>query len=302
MPALITTLGPKHADELGLILPHEHLFANFRTGEDFGISAELVTEVMLPDVQEAQAAGVTALVDATAFGGARRPDILKMISKRSGLPVVVATGNFKEPFKRQKVEECGEDGLYEWMTHELNQDIDQTGLRAGWIKLSAADDGLLDHEKVLLRAAARAGIEANATIGSHTVRGRVALEQLDIIEGIGHAARRFIWIHTQMEPDTALHLEVARRGAWVEFDAIDDMFSDEQYIGWVLRLLDAGLGDHVLLSHDRVGYNPALSDGGERKPYSYLSRVFLPKLRVAGVDAATIRRLTHDNPFRAYAR
>jgi len=302
MPALITTLGPKHADELGLILPHEHLFANFGSGEDFGIGAELVAEVMLPAVLEAQAAGVTALVDATAIGGARRVDILKMISERSGLPIVVATGIFKEPFKRQQVEQCGEDELCEWLLRELNEGIQATGVRAGWIKLSAADDGLLEHEKVLLHAAARAGIETNATIGSHTVRGRVALDQLDIIESAGHAAGRFIWIHAQMEPDTALHIEVARRGAWVEYDAIDGGFSDDQYIGWVLRLLDAGLGDHVLLSHDRVGYNPAQSDGGERKPYSYLSRVFLPRLRAAGADDATLHRLTHANPFRAYAR
>jgi len=30
--------------------------------------------------------------------------------------------------------------------------------------------------------------------------------------------------------------------------------------------------------------------------------VFLPKLRAAGVDEATITRITHDNPFEAYAR
>jgi len=30
--------------------------------------------------------------------------------------------------------------------------------------------------------------------------------------------------------------------------------------------------------------------------------VFLPKLRAAGVDDATVRRLMQDNPFRAFAR
>jgi len=30
--------------------------------------------------------------------------------------------------------------------------------------------------------------------------------------------------------------------------------------------------------------------------------VFLPRLRAAGVDEATIVQLTHDNPFEAFAR
>jgi phosphotriesterase-related protein len=33
-----------------------------------------------------------------------------------------------------------------------------------------------------------------------------------------------------------------------------------------------------------------------------MSEVFLPKLRAAGVDEATVRMLTVENPFRAYAR
>jgi len=33
-----------------------------------------------------------------------------------------------------------------------------------------------------------------------------------------------------------------------------------------------------------------------------LSREVLPKLRVLGIDEAILTRITHDNPFRAYAR
>ncbi len=31
MTKLITTLGPRNADELGMILPHEHVFVDLRT-------------------------------------------------------------------------------------------------------------------------------------------------------------------------------------------------------------------------------------------------------------------------------
>ena len=42
--------------------------------------------------------------------------------------------------------------------------------------------------------------------------------------------------------------------------------------------------------------------GGTQQPYSYLSEVFLPKLRKAGLDQAMIDQLTRVNPFNAFAR
>jgi phosphotriesterase-related protein len=94
------------------------------------------------------------------------------------------------------------------------------GVRAGFIKLSAGDDGLTPSETKILRAAVRAASATGATIGSHTIRGRVVRDQLDIIERQGYTVERFIWIHTQAEPDFDLHLEMAKRGCWIEYENI----------------------------------------------------------------------------------
>ncbi|HEY2982098.1 MAG TPA: esterase, partial [Anaerolineales bacterium] len=194
--------------------------------------------------------------------------------------------------------------LAAWMLSELQGEIEESGVQAGWIKLSAGDDGLTECETKILRAAASAGRQTNSVIGSHTIRGRVVRDQLDVIESLGYTAARFIWIHTQAEPDFDLHLERARRGAWIEYDAIGNVDGerDEYYVERIQRLLDADLGDHLLLSHDRGWYDPARPGGGVPKPYTYLSDEFLPKLRAAGVDERTIQQLTHANPFRAFAR
>jgi len=42
--------------------------------------------------------------------------------------------------------------------------------------------------------------------------------------------------------------------------------------------------------------------GGTPKPYTHLSTVLLPELKRRGVDDGTLMRLTHDNPFEAFAR
>ena len=127
-------------------------------------------------------------------------------------------------------------------------------------------------------------------------------EQLDLIEAMGADPGRFIWIHTQAEPDFELHLEIGRRGAWLEYDAIgnSEVENDAYYLERIQRLLEAGLGDQLLLSHDRGWYDPALPGGGTPKAYTYLPQVFLPKLRAAGVDEGTIYQLTHTNPYRAF--
>ena len=94
---------------------------------------------------------------------------------------------------------------------------------------------------------------------------------------------------------------MARRGAWLEYDAIGSV-ADDLLIDLIRRVLDAGFGHQLLLSHDRGWYDPALPGGGTPKPYTYLSEVFLPQLRVAGVDEKTLDMLTHTNPFHAFAR
>jgi len=300
---LTTTLGPRTAAELGLILPHEHIFVDFRPPEhpQHGeAEAAEVVALMAPQIELAQAQGVTALVDCTPVGVGRRADILKAVSIATGMPLLVPTGIYREPKIPAWAHAASEAELADWMIGELQGEIERSGVRAAWIKLSAGDDGITECEAKILRAAARAGKETNAVIGSHTMRGRVAQDQLDILEKAGYTAQRFIWIHTQKEADFAWHLEIARRGAWLEYDAIGD--SDAVCLDFVLRSLQAGLGGQVLLSHDRGWYDPAKPGGGDPKPFTHLVAHFLPKMRAAGVDEETIRTLTHTNPFRAFAR
>ena len=93
---------------------------------------------------------------------------------------------------------------------------------------------------------------------------------------------------------------VGRRGAWLEYDSIGD--NDEYHLDHIQRVLDAGLGGHLLLSHDRGWYDPDKPGGGAPRPFTYLVECFLPKLSAVGVDEATVRQLTQTNPFRAFAR
>ncbi|GHA22962.1 phosphotriesterase [Devosia pacifica] len=304
MKQLYTTLGPYTADQLGMILPHEHVFVDLRTPDQpgYGQAEEAdVVALMAPEIETIKSLGVTALVECSTGGVGRRADFDLAVSKATKFPIVVPTGNYREPWIPDWVRNASVDTLSAWMLGELNQQIEDTGFQAGWIKLSAGDDGITPLEARILEAAVIASKQTGAIIGSHTIKGRVVMDQLDIIEKFGGEANRFISIHTQAEPDFEMHKAVAARGAWIEYDNIGAVPEDET-VSLILRALGEGLEKQLLLSHDRGWYDPAQAGGGEPKPYTVLSKQILPKLRENGVSEETIIQLTHRNPFEAYAR
>ncbi|HEV2514817.1 MAG TPA: esterase [Devosia sp.] len=304
MKLLHTTLGPKRADELGMILPHEHVFVDLRTPDQPGYAeadpADVV-RLMGPEIEAIKARGITALVECSTGGVGLRVDIDLAVSRATGLPIVVPTGNYREPWIPDWVRDADEAELETRMYSDLAEGVGDTGVKAAWIKVSAGDDGITPMEGKILRAAARAAQRTGAVIGSHTIKGRVVMDQLDIIEAEGYRADRFISIHTQEETDFGLNIAVAQRGAWIEYDHVGRA-PDAAVSELILRALDAGLGSQLLLSHDRGWYDPAIPGGGTPMPYTHLSDVMLPLLLSKGVDEATIRQLTVANPFAAFAR
>ncbi|MDP3316913.1 MAG: esterase [Devosia sp.] len=304
MKLLHTTLGPKRADELGMILPHEHIFVDLRTPDQPGYGeaeAADVVRLMAPEVAAAANCGITAIVECSTHGVGRRADCDLAVSRATGMPIVVPTGNYREPWVSDWVRSASEADLEALMYREMTEGMDGTPVLAAWIKVSAGDDGITVLEERILRAAARAAKRTGAAIGSHTIRGRVVMDQLDIIEAEGYRADRFISIHTQNEPDFGLNLAVAERGAWIEYDHVGRA-PDDEVASLILKALEAGKATQLLLSHDRGWYDPAQPGGGVPKPFTHLSDVMLPLLRQRGVTDDTIRQLMVTNPFEAYAR
>ncbi|OEO33252.1 esterase [Devosia insulae DS-56] len=304
MKLLHTTLGPKRADELGMILPHEHVFVDLRTPDQPGYAEadpQDVVRVMSPQIEAIKARGITALVECSTGGVGLRVDIDLAVSQATGLPIVVPTGNYREPWIPDWVRDASEADLEAQMFRDLAEGVGETGVKAAWIKISAGDDGITPLEAKILRAAARAAQRTGAVIGSHTIKGRVVMDQLDIIEAEGYRADRFISIHTQEEKDFGLNIAVAQRGAWIEYDHVGRA-PDAAVSELIVRALDADLGSQLLLSHDRGWYDPAIPGGGTPTPYTHLSDVMLPLLRTRGIDEAVIRQLTVSNPFEAFAR
>ncbi len=309
MPNKIQTLtGPVDIDSLGLILPHEHLFTDLRGPLVPGYAqAEpgAVVRVLEPYLAEASEAGVTAVVECSTVGVGRNLTILHSLAEISPIHIIAPTGVYREAFTPPSLREVGEADLADLWMKELTEGIERTSIRAGFIKLAMSDDGPTILEIRNLKAAAKASRGTGAMIASHTIGGKVARKEMDVLEEAGLDLRRFIWVHAQTETDRAALEEAARRGAYLEFDSVGAPYqSQTDLLEATLALIEAGFTDQILLSHDAGWYNPARPDGLPEdgfRGYTTLTKEFLPALLERGVTAEQVQLITVDNPARAFA-
>jgi phosphotriesterase-related protein len=164
------------------------------------------------------------------------------------------------------------------------------------------------------------------------------LRQLDVFESVGVDPRRVAIGHVCCldDPSADIMKQIAKRGAFVGFDRMEDVHPrrpgaenvvvdvpDAQRVRMILAFLDAGYVDHLLLSADCTGQpikfdeevNQMVADGwlasGDGKKikailedsmgYMRTLSGFVPKLRAAGVNEATLRTILQDNPRRFLA-
>jgi hypothetical protein len=119
--------------------------------------------------------------------------------------------------------------------------------------------------------------------GPHDVCGRCVV--------IGH-------LNDIKEQPTVVPMAIAKRGAYVAFDHSgkpDDPRVDE-YVKTIRTLVDAGLASRICLSSDFASERYLRKKGGPGIDMTITN--FVPRLRRAGVDEATLRMILIGNPRR----
>jgi len=305
MSHLVTVTGTADTDSLGMILPHEHLVTDLRAPDAPGFGDAAVAEVvavMAPRLEEARSAGITALFECTPLGVGRNVPALVALARASGMSIVAAAGTYRDDRVPASVRSLNDAEMDDWLRRELTVGLGGTDVRGGFIKLAVSDSGITSLEERLIRSAGRVGGELGVAVAIHTSAGAMAVRELDLLTGEGFPAERYVWVHTQAEPDSGYHREVGQRGGYLEYDGLRSSADFDAYVGWVRQASDCGLQDRVLLSQDAGWYRPGEPRGGKQAPFDFLPRAFVPRLREAGFPAADVTLFTSDNPKRAFAR
>jgi phosphotriesterase-related protein len=301
--AVQTVTGAVDASALGLTLMHEHLLVDFVGAADVHPSRYDANDVfrrVLPHLAALKARGAATLVECTPAYLGRDPRLLRRLSDASGVRILTNTGYYGANQDRHlpplAFTETAEALANRWI-REWKDGIDGTGIRPAFMKIGVDAGPLSAVDAKLVHAAAMTHQATGLPIASHTGNGVAALQELDLLDAAGVRLSAFIWVHAQGEPDAAVHVAAAARGAWVSFDGVSET-SAERHVTLVRQMMAAGHLDRVLVSHDAGWYRVGEPDGGQFRPFDAVFTRFIPAFTAAGATDADVRQLLVVNPRR----
>ena len=144
--------------------------------------------------------------------------------------------------------------------------------------------GSISTEKPRDAAHSRAGGDDAAI---HTGDGKAAIEEAEIFAAEHVPLARLIWVHAQNEKYHSVHEQLARAGAWVEFDGIN-VRSAQWHEECVRFMASRGLLNRTLISQDSGWYRAGEPGGGQYNGYTYLYTDFVPRLDPAWIQALLV--------------
>lgn len=301
MNAVQTVLGPIPPGELGLTLPHEHVFTDLyeiTMNSHLILSDPVVARYELGFFKES---GGSTIVDQTVHGLGPDPVALREVARDVGINIIAGTGFYWEKFHPPWLKDMTDQDIVAMLVKDLTEGFYGTDIRAGILgeigthhrKISAA-------EERVIRACAVAQRETGVPISTHALFTRIGMEQVRLFEDAGANLDKLVIGHVDTTPDVDYHIELLQRGVWIAYDAIGqlDKQTDERRADAIVRLIRAGYRDRILLSTD-VGKRGAMRSYGGTG-YDHVINIFLPLLRERGVEEEDVTALTVENPCRLF--
>jgi phosphotriesterase-related protein len=288
------------ADIDGSILIHEHLSLG---GTDWGIERPATkwyedVDLIASEVAACIPDGVRCIVDMGTSDLGRKIDSLRTIATRSKMHIVAGGGLHAKsdypPGTLRKTADQIADDFQRLATAERWGVIGEMG--------TGTDVPMDSNERTALIAAAKLHQRTGLAIVTHVSDGcvRCALDQLELFESAGVSLDRVVIGHLNdiKEQPTVAPMTIAKRGAYVGFDHSGKPNDPraEEYVTTIRTLLDAGLANRICLSSDFASERSLRKKGGPGIDVTITD--FVPRLRRAGVDEATLRMILIENPRR----
>lgn len=320
MSDLTTVTGPISADALGKTLMHEHLVIGYPGWEADtlrpGPDAEERFARCVDRIEEMKSLGFSSMLDPCPADLGRDVELMAKVAQKTGFQIICATGLYKQaegsyPYWHMR-QNFGPtvDAMAELFIKEINEGVGSTGIRAGIIKVATGPGQMSDYERTVFEAAAKASVATGAPITTHTDRGTVGDVQQQVLTENGALAHRIVIGHSCGTSDHDYHMGLARGGSYLGFDrfGLEMLQPDDARADALARIIQAGAGDRVVISHDSVWcwrgepVPPAIDQAmGETWNPSHFSLRIVPKLRDRGITEEQIDTLLVDNPRRYFA-
>jgi len=316
MPAVETVRGPVDLDELGTTLMHEHVFvmqpeALQNWGHAFGPSYWDEDERVADAVTKLGALserGIQTIVAPTVPGLGRYIPRIQRVNEAVDLNIIVATGVYAFMELPNFLASRSIEAIAELFVREITHGIDDTGVKAAFLKCAVERHGLVGDVPRILAAIAAASNQTGAPIMVHTnAEQRTGLDALRALTQQGVDPSRIVIAHAGDSNDLHYLRTVADMGASLGCDrfGIEHFNPMTDRIATLLALLAEGYADRVHLSHDAACFydfmvgNPFFAD--EKPDYLVISNHVLPALRRAGTTQEQIDQMMVANARRFFA-
>lgn len=315
MATVNTVLGPVDTNDLGFTLSHEHVGTNAaglrHTYPEF-IDREGMREQSIAAMQAVRADGVRTVVDVSTFDLGRDVILMREVAEGSGMQIIAATGNHlavPRPFG-----DVSPDVIAELYIREIEEGIEDTGIKAGIIKVASDEGGITPPQEVVLRAAARTQKATGLPISTHTWSPeRIGEHQVRILEEEGVDLDKVYIGHSNDDTDLEYLLGLLNKGVWLGLDRYPGGTRPgtpdwEQRTEVAKALMDAGFTNRIFLSHDysvpKARHGAEVQEQRRRAnpdEYNFIPRFVLPRLKELGASDADIHQITVENPRRFFA-
>ena len=235
----------------------------------------------------------TAIVDCQPASAGGSTSTLKRLSAKSGIGIIASTGFHKLCFYR------AESGIVNAKFRDIRRKFSYESRKCGVIKTAVEENGIRGRYEILHAAAASVSRATGLKVIVHTDPGSDAAGILDFYRENGVDETGVILCHLdRTEPDVSVHIEAARRGAYLEYDTIarGKYHSDEEEIGIIRKICDSGLSDKILLGLDTTRERLKSYGGIRAAGLDYLEKTFITKLKAHGFSDGIIDLFVRDNP------
>ena len=256
MPTVETVGGPIDVEELGRTLIHEH----FRTTDE-GVRHQFPHlydedgewEAALADAKAVKEHGIRTVVEPSALFLHRDASFSKRVADEAGIQIVLATGIYTYDHLPQALANRDEDALAAIFVHEIEEGIQDTGIKPGFIKCAADEPGITPNVERIHRAAARASNQTGKPIMAHSrPASGTGPEQMRIFAEEGVDPSKVQIAHTGDSDDLDYIERLLETGCWIGMDryGLDIFLPTDNRNRTLLALLERGYADRMFISQD----------------------------------------------------
>lgn len=332
-----TVLGPVPPADLGLTLMHEHILCDV-TPPDLAAARAQRIEITLENVHDVRyhwtrhygnhilddrilmageladfaGAGGGTVVDLTIAGIAPDPAGLAEVSRTSGVHVVAGVGAYIESFAATALARTVDALAAEWIA-TVERGFGETGVRPGIIGEIGVSDPWSEAERRAMAAAVLVQQETGLSITVHPGRDPASPREVVrfVVEHGGQTDRLVIGHLDRTLFDIDGVLALADTGCVLEWDffgiesshypfAAVDLPNDGARLSLIRRVIDAGHGACVLISHDICTVTRLRRFGGHG--YGHIPKDVVAMMRRKGFSDGEVDEILIRTPRRLLTR